>query len=306
VVPLRPLGLGELLDGAVTLVRRYPRPTLGLSAAIALVTTLLNVPLLLTAAGSPLLDGSALEPGSDVDLDGAVGAVVAGFGASALLTFLTGVVLTGVITAVVGKAVLGQPMSLGEAWGSVRPLLGRLIGLALLVVVIVYGVFLGAVALGVAVVAAAGGVGAVVAVPLFVIGGLGAVYAYVRVALAPSVLVLERAGVRQSLRRSGVLVKGDWWRVFGILLLVFVIALFVSSVLQAPFQIGSVLGEFSGDIEPVSTADVLLQSVGSAVALTLVAPFEAAVGALLYVDRRIRAEALDVTLTAAAAGPRPT
>ena len=47
VVPLRPLALGELLDGAIKIIRRYPRPTLGLSAAIAAVVTVLNVGLVL-------------------------------------------------------------------------------------------------------------------------------------------------------------------------------------------------------------------------------------------------------------------
>src|SRR5689334_4132680 len=43
VVPLRPLALGDILDGAIKVVRRYPKPTLGLSAGIALVVTFLNV-----------------------------------------------------------------------------------------------------------------------------------------------------------------------------------------------------------------------------------------------------------------------
>ena len=43
VIPLRPLGLGEVLDGAVSVLRRYPRPALGLAAIVALVSTLCNV-----------------------------------------------------------------------------------------------------------------------------------------------------------------------------------------------------------------------------------------------------------------------
>ena len=31
IVPLRPLGVGEILDGAFTSMRRYPKATLGLS-----------------------------------------------------------------------------------------------------------------------------------------------------------------------------------------------------------------------------------------------------------------------------------
>src|SRR4051794_32416621 len=43
IIPLRPLGVGELLDGAFTAMRRYPRATLGLSAIIAAVQQLLGL-----------------------------------------------------------------------------------------------------------------------------------------------------------------------------------------------------------------------------------------------------------------------
>jgi hypothetical protein len=146
-VPLRPLGLGELLDGAVTLVRRYPRPTLGLSAALALITTLLNIPVLLTLSDSTLFDPtSSAATGSTADLEAALGELLAVGSLSFLLSFLSGVVLAGVITSVVGKGVLGEPMTLGQAWTSVRPLLLRLLGLAVVVLLIVYGVFVLAVA----------------------------------------------------------------------------------------------------------------------------------------------------------------
>jgi hypothetical protein len=304
VVPLRPLGLGELLDGAVGVVRRYPRPTLGLSAAIALVTTVLNFPLLLSLFGSPLFDPTAFTPGSDTGLDAELGGLFAGLGASSLLSFLAGVVLAGVITAVVGKAVLGQAMSLGQAWSAVRPLLLRLVGLAVVVLLLVWGSFTLAVLATVLLTVLAGPLALIVGIPLVVVGVLTAVHLYVRLALAASVMVLERARLAESLRRSAVLVKGDWWRVFGILLLVMVITSFVSQVLQAPFAARSFLGGVSGEPTELGVLDVVLSSIGSALALTVVAPFGAAVSALLYVDRRMRAEGLDVALTAAAAASR--
>jgi hypothetical protein len=307
VVPLRPLGLGELLDGAVGVVRRYPRPTLGLSAVIALVTTLLNIPLLVQVLDSPLLDPASFTPGSTVGLEGEVGGLLAGAGASGLLSFLSGVVLAGVITAVVGRAVLGQPMSLGEAWRAVRPLVLRLVGLAVVVSLAVAGVLLLGLLVAGALLAAAGPGTLLVGVPVAVTGAVMAVVLYVRLALAPSVMVLERASVRDSLRRSSLLVKGDWWRVFGVLLLVLVITSFVSQVLQTPFAARSFLAGFDGE-EPADfgALDVVLSSVGSALALAVVAPFGAAVSALLYVDRRMRAEGLDVALGAAAAAQRTT
>jgi len=304
IVPLRPLGLGELLDGAVGVIRKYPRPTLGLSVGIALLTAALNVPLLVTASRSSLLDGSAFLTGNTSQIQAEIGSLAAGLGASSLISFLSGIVLAGIITAVVGKAVLGQPMTLGTAWTQVRPRLLALVGLALLTLLVVYGGVLLAVVAGVALIAIAGGPGALIGVPLAGLGAAFGVYAYVRLSLAPSALVLEGVGVRQSLRRSGVLVRGDWLRICGILLLTVLITTFISSVLQAPFQVRTFLSGLNGSAPAISGTDLALQSVGSTLALTLVAPFNAAVRALLYVDRRMRAEGLDVALAAAGTGAR--
>jgi len=305
VVPLRPLGLGEVLDGAVGVLRRYPRPALGLAAIIAVVTTLCNV-LLIVTAFQPFLevDPVALEAGDTSALEDALGGAFAGGVLSALLSLLSGAVLTGAITAVVGKAVLGEPLSFSQAWAVVRPRLLPLVGLALLVLVLVYGVLAVALVAAGVLVAAAGGAGVAMAVPL-VLGAVAvAVWLYVRFALAPCALVLERVGIRQSLRRSVVLVRRDWWRVFGILLLTAIIGLFVSQVVELPFAVfgaGSPGALFDPQADVLGTRSLVLSAIGAGIASTLVAPFTAGVRALLYVDRRIRAEGLDVSLSAAAA-----
>lgn len=290
VIPLRPLGLGEILDGAVSIVRRYPRPTLGLSAVVATVTTLLNVALVLLLLES-LTEATTSDDLGDAQLGGAL---VLGI-TSAVIGGLAAIVLTGIITAVVGKAVLGDPISSREAWTAVRPLLWRLVGLSLLTGLLVIAplVVAGLVAAGLF---AAGGAGTLLlGVPLVIVGLVGVVYLYVRLALAPAALVLERSGVRPSLRRSGVLVARSFWRVLGILLLALLITGFVTSLMQVPFI---VLGSFVGE-----TASQVLAQVGAGLATALIAPFSAGVTALLYIDRRIRAEGLDVSLAAAAAHP---
>lgn len=308
VVPLRPLGLGELLDGAVGVLRRYPRPTLGMSAAVAVVAAVVNLVLLLTAFRPFVdVDSTGLENGSTEALEEALGGAAVGGVLAGSITLLSTAVLTGVLTAVVGKAVLGQPFDLAGAWAQVRPLLGRLIGVAFLLALIAAGIAAVGTFLGVLVIVLGGAVAALLGVPLILGSIAGAVYLYVRLSLAPCALVLEKVGVRDSLRRSWLLVKGDWWRVFGISLLTFVVAMFVSLVIQAPFELlgyGS-LGELTGGGDALSTRTLILSSLGGIVASTLVEPFTAGVRALLYVDRRMRAEGLDVALTAAAANPTP-
>src|SRR4051812_4243769 len=236
VVPLRPLGLGELLDGAVALIRRYPRPVLGLSAALAIISTALNVTLALTVF-KPLIDFdiSTFESGGTAttdEVDGFFGGALIGSLGSSLVTALATVILTGVVTVVVGRGVLGEPITLGEAWSVVRSALWRLVGLSLLVTLLVYGSLAVGVTLAVIFVAVLGGWGWLPALVLGAVGICLAVYLYCRLALAPCVLILERAGVRTSMRRSGVLVGGAWWRVCGILILAAIVAGVVANVIQ--------------------------------------------------------------------------
>ena len=302
VVPLRPLGLGELLDGAVAIVRRYPRPTLGLAAIIALVTTLANIALVAFAFRPFLeLDEAAIEAGDTDAILGALGPAAVGFTVTALLAVLGGTLMTGAITAVVGKAVLGEPLSFGETWKQVRGQFPRLLALALLVILICTGIMvIAAVICGVLI--AIDGYLAFVGVPLVLASIGAALYVYYRLALAPCVLVLERTGVLPSMRRSGILVKGDWWRVFGILLLTAFIAGVVGQIVQVPFAILGT-GGFSGVVDPgaelFGVRYLTMTALGQGLAATLITPFSAGVLALLYVDRRMRAEGLDVALAAA-------
>lgn len=306
VIPLRPLGLGELLDGTVQVVRRYPRPTLGFSAVIAVITSVVNALFLLTAfAPFASLDTSSTGGSSGsgtAELDAEVGGLVAGSLATVAVTALATVVLSGVITAVVGRAVLGQPMSFAEAWAVIRPLVLRLVGLALLTGLVVFGTLSLGIALAVGL-GVLGGVGGAVLAFFVVLGVLAlTAYVYVRLSLAPAAMVLERCGIVESMRRSGVLVRRSWWRVFGILVLTFMIVQVVGSVLQLPFGIASSGSAFlTGDIDPSSLGYVLPAAIGGGIAQALVAPFESGVRALLYVDRRMRAEGLDVALQASSA-----
>jgi hypothetical protein len=305
-VPLRPLGLGEMLDGAVGVMRRYPRPTLGMSAAVAVVIALLNVVLLLTVL-RPLATFDPTTPltGDTEQLQTLLGGAAVGGLLGGLLALLASAVLTGILTAVVGKAVLGQPLDVRQAWQSVRPQLWKLVGVSVLIAVLVAAVLFAAVAVAVAVVAAAGaaGPGADRRAARPSPGVLGRVYLASGLSLAP---VRARAGEDRGAREPApLLALGERRLVAGVrhhradaghrrLRAVLV---------QAPFEL---LGYGGLRLRPAAAtrwrahADRLLDR--RIVASTLVEPFTAGVRALLYVDRRMRAEGLDVALAAAAAG----
>ncbi len=293
VIPLRPLGLGEILDGAVSVVRRYPVPTLGLSAVVAVVTTVATIAFLLLVPDATL--GTSVDPSAAEFTDAQIGGTLLGLLGTVLVALIGTVVLSGFITAVMGRAVLGRDITLGEAWQQVRPRIWALLGATLLVSLLAsLPVLVAAVLLVVGL--------ALQSVPLTVVGGIVvfvsipvAVFLYVRLALATPALILEKASIRASLRRSWALVKGAFWRTFGILVLASVIASVLQGILQVPFiAIGALA------VEPSSVLGVILTSLGGGIATAIVGPFAAGVTALLYLDRRMRAEGLDVTLTAAA------
>lgn len=303
VIPLRPLGLGELLDGSVTVVRRYPKPVLAASAAVAVVGSVLQLFVTLAVRGSLENASASVATGSSDALPGLLGTAAVATGLNVLVSIVTGAVLAGVVTAVVGRAVFGQSTSVHEAWEVLRPRLLPLVVVSFVVALTTYGAFFGALGVVALVAGASGAAAAVVAVVLVPLGAVVAVGLYVRWSLAPAAVVLEKQRVRGALRRSSVLVARSFWRVLGVLLLAALIVGFVGLVLQLPLQlIGfSPLRGIGSRTVRLPTSTVVTGAVTSALVTTVVAPFTAGVRALLYLDRRMRAEGLDVTLNAAAA-----
>jgi hypothetical protein len=218
-------------------------------------------------------------------------------------------VLTGILTVAVSRAVLGQSISAGDAWIQARPRLPALLGVTGLVLLIMLGLAVLALAPGVILAIASAPTAAIVIA--FVLGILAfvvvAAYLYTAFALAPPAIVLERQGVVASLRRSRSLVRGAWWRTFGILLLVNLIAQVLAGILGVPFTVLTLLVAWvTGDgLNVYAILPLLVTALGTIVASAVTWPFTAVSTALIYVDRRMRREALDLEL-ARAAGVAPT
>ncbi len=68
---------------------------------------------------------------------------------------------------------------------------------------------------------------------LLIVPGL---YLFVRWYFVPQVVVLEDARGVAALRSSGRLIEGAWWRTFGLIILVNVLALLAALVIGAPFS----------------------------------------------------------------------
>ena len=266
IVPLRPLSVGELLDGAFTAMRRYPRATLGLAAIVATAQHLINL-------GIDAATGDLSSPSPGLSGYATVSGLL-----RTVVNFLLAAILVGMLTLVIGDGVLGRPVSLASLWSRVRPLFWPLLGAALVATILA---FLGLIAV--------------------IVGGI---FLWTALSFTTPALVLERLRVGQALRRSWRLVLPAFWRVLGVRLLALVIGGVIAGVLQLPGLIIAV----ATAVHSLETDNVVRFTLGAEVAIrlsalvatTVTAPFTAGVLALLYIDRRMRAEALDVTLARAA------
>jgi hypothetical protein len=293
VIPLRPLGVGEILDGAFTTIRRYPAATLGLSAAVMLVVEVIRV-----VVSYDLLHGVATDATTNASTS-TVELVVG------LASLVATTLLSGILAAIVGQAVLGRPMGAGDAWRATRAVFWRLLGATLLISLIGAAiVFVGAVPGIALLIAGVEGGGVAVLIIGILVAGVFALYVTLSLTFTTPALMLEKQGILTSMSRSRALVKGSWWRVFGVILLAGLIGLVVSGIIAVPFSaLGGGLNVLSANSanSHLTFSALLLTSIGALIAATLVRPFESGVIALLYLDRRMRAEALDLTLQRAAA-----
>ncbi|MFJ2814123.1 glycerophosphoryl diester phosphodiesterase membrane domain-containing protein [Streptomyces sp. NPDC087294] len=308
VIPLRPLSVGEILDGAVSTMRAHWRTVLGISLAVAVLTEILVVLLQGLVLNDTTRAIDLNDPGaSPDDLARAMGSTLIGSGAVSLISLVGTVVATALLTTVTSRAVLGKPVATGEAWRDARPQLLRLFGLIVLLFLIAVGVILVGALPGIAV--AASGVGpAGVALTVLgcLAGGIVAVWLMFRFSLASPTLMLEKQGIKKALGRSVKLVRGSWWRVFGIQLLATIIAGIVASLVVVPFTLigglfgGSGFGGLLSETGGLSWTFLIISGIGSVIGSTITFPITAGVTVLLYIDQRIRREALDLELARAA------
>lgn len=308
VIPLRPLSVGEILDGAFAVVRWNPKAALVPSAIIASTVGIVQA-LLTLLFRQLLLHGVTFSPQGTVPAsqEGAV----AGFGLSTIaivfvLYLTSNAVLTAILSVVVGQGVLGNRETPGAAWRAARPRVLPLIGVICLKALIlgVGGVlaFTVVIFLAFAIGAAANTAvaGALFGVILGIATLVGIATIWIRWALTTPIVVLERSRATASLNRSWRLVRKSAWRVFGIMLLTALIVGVAQLVIRTPLTLisGNPFGNHRTGVVPI-----ILGAIGGIIALTLTAPLQAGVSVLLYADLRMRREGLDIVLRTAASQP---
>jgi hypothetical protein len=299
VIPLRPLGLGEILDGAFQACRRNPVATFGSAILLQAVVTLATVLLF----GNILSSMEVFESQSPTSED-LIGAF-AGFGVAASVAGVVSgaalLILQGILVIPVARAVINQRTSFGQAWrlarGRILPLFGfgllsfaaGLLGLLLLV--------------GISALAIAGleEYSALVIVPLVLGVAVVLAWASTKLVVAPAALMLEGTGPWTSIKRSWQLTRGNWWRTFGIIVLTSIIVSIIASVISMPltFAVSLLVGFSSAASSPDALSSLPLIAATQAIAALFTAigyAFQSGVTSLLYVDLRMRREGFDVVL----------
>lgn len=297
IIPLRPLSLTDIFNGAASYIRTNIKATLGLTAIVVVTTQIIT----LIGTAGPLAAASRLRSAPPDELTGGdVTAWLLAAGLAGLVGWLTGVLLSGMLAVVVGRAVFGWTIGPGEAWDRIRKRLPALIGLVALECVALV-ILSGLVGVIIAAVGAAANAPAavVIALPLALATIATVVYFDTVLSFAPVLIVLERLPVIDAITRSFTLVRNSFWRVFGIRLLTWLVVALIAGAAAAPFDfVGHLLIGPSGSALTGATVG----AVGAAIGRIITAPFSAGVVVLLYTDRRIRAEAFDLVLQTGAAG----
>jgi hypothetical protein len=266
VIPeLRPRGIGEILDAAVSLYRaRFAALVRYAALVIVPVQAFLTIVLLSAQPDSfsVTLDGSA-TPQFDTS-SAQLGAVA--------VVLLAGWITTSLVEAVTARIVADAYVDSAEETAAAARAAARRIFTVL--------------AVGLAV-----GLCQVAGLFLCLVGAF-AVRAFFAVAV-PAV-ILERKRVFSAMGRSIELTRSHFWHAFGVVVTAMLIGALLNAALASGLNIWSARGASP-------TAIVITQGLVNIVASCITTPFVAAVAVSLYFDLRIRDEAFDVQLAMAAA-----
>ena len=316
LIPLRPLGFGELLAGSFRFLRTSPAVTVG-SAMLVLLGTILVSGLITGFVGYLMFDRvSSGAPEDRQQLETTAAFVTAGTAiVTSAFTGIFAALLQGVLATVAAKAILGEKARFGDTWRHAFRRGWQLIGYA--------AITSGGMLLVLALIAAAafvptvlmqGGSSVSVTFGMLIFYGAlflltpGFLYLAVKLMFAPAAIMLERLGVMAAIKRSWTLSRGHFWRVLGTMLLVRVIGQVATSTVTGAVQfvvsllmlLMIPLGMTAQGQEWIfivfavglSLFATLVMVVVSGLALVL----EAGNAVLLYVDLRMRKEGLNIHL----------
>lgn len=297
---MRPLRVGESLDGALKLYRARFGPLLALAAIFALpvgiIEILLSRSMLESLASAPFFEAEdRLRQLQYVD-----------WGSTAVQWLILTPLLTGASVRIIASTYLGTKVGVGEALGFALRRLPSLLWVVILTSLILGAAILVPVLIAVA---AGGGLGSAgspgealgVVVLVFVIAIVPIIWLYVLLLFPSEVVVVENTRGTKAIRRSMALARGHagrvFWTMFCANLLVAGIAFVIGLVGVSMFMQATSPEAIIGGFTIMGVLTLLLS--------TLTQPFLTSVIVLLYFDLRIRKEGFDLAVMAQEIGQPP-
>lgn len=296
--PLRPLGLGELLDQAIRLYRRNFLTFIGIIAIVQVPLVLLQLLTSLVAFRdfAQFQNPSVPPPSDPSEVFGP--AFCGGIAGAGLLAFLSFVLVQGVATAAMTRAIadryLGQAADILGAYRKIGRSWLRLLWALVLAMLVSLALFLWFL------------------VPcigwLTGIGMLVFFSGVITPLIAPAI-VLEDQTAKGALRRAWDLARRRFWWVIGFVAILY---LFSQLVVSGPtvlvgFLLQFLAGNQMGQDDPTAffTLQTVIQSLTNLIFSLIYLPLQLTSITLLYFDLRVRIEGFDLVLLAASASQVP-
>ena len=307
--PFRPMEFGEIFSRSFALIRQNPKPLL---IVAALIPFGINLLLLIIATYPQMKMEAASQAG---DLSSVLPYAVLGFFTSLVQSAgsLIVVALTqGYVLSNLRESVLGNRALAGTLLQSLQQVRGRLIGYAFILLGISMGVGMVVggfaamvIALGsVFAVSAGSSSGAIVmmAVIFAVLFALlvPVIWATTKISLAPALLVLDRVSIGQAFRGSWQLTRGRFWKVFGTMAVIGLLALaamlIITLVVAVPVMLSVAPGSIAAANSEMPIALVSLLSVPVLLISSFAAIVQSNAVGLLAMDARMRDDWLAASL----------
>ncbi len=259
---LRPLDLGEILDTAFRVFGRRWRSLVLAAVVVAIPLNLVSTGLVLAFAPDQFDLDSTENPLTRLTEPGQGQALVA-VTAARLLDLLASAVVIAACVRIAAGDYVGRDPGPGAALSFGLRRLPESVAVLLVI-----------------------GIGVGIGIVLLIVPGvwLGTVWGLV----LPALLV-ERTGVIGALARSRALVRGRFWAVLGLLVLLFLLTIFSAGLIGA--LAGAIAGAAGADAEAAGAFAALISGVAS---MALAVPLGTAMLFVMYVDQRVRQDGLTI------------
>ena len=258
-LPLRQMGIGEIIDAAVKLYRRDFLALIGIVAFVLVPVTFAQfwvTQMMLGPAGAVPSNEAAIQLL-------AVGGIF-----FAVQFLIVQPFLVAAVARAASDAYLGEPVGIGRTYRYALSRLPAILWITVLTSVLTIIGFI-----------------------LLIIPGI---IAFVRLALAPPVLVVEDVRGTKAVGRSWRLTSGNFWRLLALLILSTLIATVGVLIITIPTEVVALM---------VGPAGWPISALGSTLATVLITPFSMLIIVLFYFDMRIRKEGFDIEVMAQELAP---